>query len=347
MSLIRFCWAAGILLSGIGVLLAQETLSPESLRAEPFFPTIHAIRQAGLKRDTSMLPDLIRRLQQTDSRFTPEHKIGIEPGSFYPDVHYRIALLTAIARVGNAESMDSLKAAEGLYRQWGLYDIWRVCFARLSAEVAFPKVPDLPTAEAKVAHFLQVAQVSEASLAHFAQTRSSKSATQVFSADRYLLRHLLEMLARANPAYARHWLTRHGISLETLKESDYPAWLCLHLAGLPDAERVEWLLRQLSERSVRDACYYYELQALSDSGQLGLEQVVQAITKVISETPTESCSRSLPHLLDALVGFSGSKVEDLLAQLVSHSDAKIRQEAKRALRYYRWVSARAVFASDW
>jgi hypothetical protein len=267
---------AGITLWITPIAAAQVERAPLSIKREEFGALMTKVRQAGLQRDPKQAAFLIQLLKQPPDM--PLDRIGL--GFDAPRrAHFETALFTALGRLGEPSTLDTLIQIHSWKQDHPHYLANR---ARIQTEVQFRTLSlTLATLRRKIDFYLEHLGPTRSGLqAYLKDADPRRSIFQPPSLEIVALRQIAEMVADAHVSGVKD-------AFEVLEELDYhidpPTLLRVQITAVPPNKRADWLIARIKERSVVDNWANYEVQALIDCGKPAANKIVAAIQELLSQ----------------------------------------------------------------
>ena len=206
------------------------------------------LRQAGLLRDRSQVPALIHELETVSD-----------------DLHL-YSTLHSLAQIGD---MSALPAMDALLKRPGLgehYSYAIVARARLIAEGKAEKVAGPQgKASARLREFLAALGTDAAGInAAVVKDKAQSTFHKTIGVGTYAIEGLADMIYRHRDMALADVAKASGIDFDAEPGAKYK----IQLAPLSDQERVDWLIKTLSNKQVLTTDDYFLVQLAADEGKL-------------------------------------------------------------------------------
>jgi len=332
----------------------------ESAQVWEYNSFIARARAMGLTRDRKQVAWLIDQLKNPPL-FALSHHIGRQPyiGHFStPDFHYKIAILTALGRIGDLQTIREIEtfraSLDSVYAE--LLKPWiDIAMARIRAEAAVPHPRSMPDWRRKLQVFLQAVGLSSYEYVEsvLSDPRPLSERSESERHDWHLaavaLNYLADMACRA---YASGVAEATQTVEALLSKGNAYSWeyapaLRLRLCRMTPEERVKWLFETIMSHEIVTTMICYEVQAFADEGTVAWAYLQKQLSPKIGDAswlPTLREQRLLGWLLSA---FPREWTAEVVEQLKRHSCEEVRQWIIRDVESGYRLGSPDVFASDW
>lgn len=306
---------------------------PNRLDPSDYDALIWQVRQIGLQGERQRWKSLLDALHPEVLELVKTTS-ATRRGRF----HLQAAVLTALGRLGNPESVVPLQHLKEHLDPYFRREVLPVVIARIHAVSQMPTPTNAAAWHKRVSLFLSEAGLSLSEAITDLNTYADRSRTwppdNLLEAPRGViaLRVLAEM---AGEAFANGvpdaFQLLEGLGKE-LVEKDYILWLRIQLGKRTTAERIPWLINCLLQDGVQTMEDRFLQQALVDCGVQVVPALVAKIEALEQGTQVSSTYRlHLDLLLETLSVFDEPMVFQTLERLSRHSDSYLSEAAQSYL----------------
>ncbi len=297
---------------------AQRTMEAPPILTNAQAELMAQVRKAGLAKDQTKLP-LVRQA--------------------LADSHPQVAMtaMLAAARIGDAGSIERIDIIARNHFGEPISDFADVALARIRTEQAVGAASSSDRLSKKITHFLNRIRLSEAkvngAVRAYAQSRHTGAWRRGHAPfEVYALRAIAEFCAEA---------VRHGVPVKAggnapqngssfCFDLDHVAPMKIHLATLPSAQRIEWLIDCISQQKVEPPMQYYWIRALADDGPSAVGPVVERLKQFKSSR--QGCTPvGVTGLFRALECISDDSATSVIWDFVGDHDRIIEAMAQQSL----------------
>ncbi len=332
---------------------------PEATKVWEYSTLIARARAIGLARDRSQTGWLIDQLKHPPV-FAMNIPVGRQPDighSSTPTFHYRVAILTALGRIGDPRAIPEIEAfrasLDTAYAE--LLKPWiDIAIARIRAEAAVPHPRSLSDWQRKLQIFLQAAGLFSY---EYVETILSEGKRMVERSKEEMREWILAAIAlncladMACKAYANGVAEAPQVVEALLAKGNAFGWeyaptLRLRLCRMSPAERVKWLFETIMSHQIVTTMICYEVQAFVDEGSTAWTYLQAQLAQRIRDSswsPTPREQRLWGWLLG---GFPREWTQEMLDQLSQHPSEAVQWIVREVQNGYKFGSP-DVFASDW